>query len=73
MAPCGGAPAGRQLDEIVAVGEGGGLGTVADAELGVNMVGVPDNGVDSDHQLRGDLRIALSHRDQPQDLPLPLR
>src|SRR5215217_4373143 len=63
--------AGR-LEEPAAVGVGGGLDAVPDAELGEDVVGVADDGVHAQHELTGDLGVALSLREQPQHLDLPL-
>src|SRR5690348_11633373 len=58
------------LDQVALEGEGGRGRARGQSELGVDVLQVPRDGVLADHELHGDLAIALSLRHKAEDLDL---
>src|SRR6516162_5735636 len=58
------------VSAVVAGHVGGGIGTVADADLAVGVLEVPFDGVDADHECGGDFEVGAAGGKQLEDLGL---
>src|SRR5688500_245023 len=61
----------RPSHEVVLVREGAGGGPRSDAQLGVDVLQVPSDGVLAEDERRRDLAVAATGGDEAEDLPLP--
>lgn len=60
------------LEEVVAFGEDGGLGSVVDADLGEDALHVFLDRFETDMQAVGDLLVGMSGGNQTQDFQFPI-